>query len=145
MPIMSNVDKFFVLVLAVISGVGIGYTMARPSTRMTTYTQRVDTLVREAVRLDTVWRTRKVRYDSLVQQYDTVRLRDTVMVESTVYVPRDIADEAIAACRSVVETCEAQKANLTARLAVAESLLTVPAKPSVWWVLGGFIAGALIK
>lgn len=144
---MSKLDTLFVLVLAVGSGIGIGYLVSRPSARTVSYAERVDTLVRESVRLDTVWRTRKVRYDSLIQAYDTVRLRDTVMVESTVYVPREVADEAVAACKAVVETCEAQKANLTARLTVAESLLTTIPKPPnrTLWALVGFVVGVVAK
>jgi hypothetical protein len=137
------------IAVLVVCGIGLGAFMGHRRTPPTTYQVRVDTLVRESARLDTVYRTRKVRYDSIMAKYDTVRMTDTVMVNDTVYIPRAVADSAITACRLVVTTCEAQKANLTARLAIAESSLTAKSKRSpltaIKWAVIGAIIGLAIQ
>lgn len=103
-----------------------------------TYT--TDTLRIEYAKLDTVFVRRTVRKDSILTKWDTVRMRDTLTRHDTVFVPREQADSAISSCTAVLETCEEQKANLTARLAVSDSLLAMrPEKPK--GLLLSFFAG----
>lgn len=139
--------KVLAILAALFLGIAGGYFAGTRRAPIREYYTRVDTLVRDAVRLDTLWKTRKVRYDSVLSRYDTVRMHDTVVVDSVVYVPREVADSIVVACRLVVMTCEAQKANLTARLSVAESLLAAPHKRTkpLLWALGGIVIGAAIK
>lgn len=112
----------------------------------TSYQMRVDTLVKEAVRLDTLWRERKVRYTAKMATYDTVRMTDTVVRNDTVFIPRDVADSAISSCRAVVAICEMQKANLTARLALAESTIAHrDVKPLLWSAGIGMILGLILR
>jgi hypothetical protein len=123
-----------------------GYAAGRQNAPPANYQARVDTLIREYATLDTVWRTRKIRYDSVQSVYDTVRVRDTIVRNDTVFVPRAVADEAVRACQAVVETCEAQKANLTARLALAESALAAPRKSRLPIVAGAaFVLGLVVR
>jgi hypothetical protein len=107
-----------------------------------TYT--TDTLTIQYAKLDTMFVTRTVRKDSILTRWDTVRLRDTLTRNDTVFVPRAQADTALASCTAVLETCEQQKANLTARLAVADSLLAMSEhKPKTKGLLTAFLAGAV--
>lgn len=131
-----------VLVLGVLGGVLVGNRMRQK----TSYQVRVDTLVKEAVRLDTLWRERKVRYTAKMATYDTVRMTDTVVRNDTVFIPREVADSAISSCRAVVTTCELQKANLTARLALAESTIAHRDMKPVLWAAGvGMILGLILR
>lgn len=131
-----------VLVLGVLGGVLVGNRMGQK----TSYQVRVDTLVKEAVRLDTLWRERKVRYTAKMATYDTVRMTDTVVRNDTVFIPREVADSAISSCRAVVTTCELQKANLTARLALAESTIAHrDVKPVLWAAGVGMILGLILR
>ena len=63
-----------------------------------------------------------------VTRYVTHRTTDTLVRNDTVYVRRDVADEALASCTAVVLSCEARVGLLTRALAVAESA-RVPAPP----------------
>lgn len=131
-----------VLVLGVLGGTFAGNRMGQK----TSYQLRVDTLVKESVRLDTMWRERKVRYTAKMATYDTVRMTDTVVRNDTVFIPREVADSAISSCRAVVTTCELQKANLTARLALAESTLAhKDLKPVLWSAGIGLIIGFILR
>lgn len=139
--------KMLAVLAALFIAAAGGYYAGRKNVKPREYALRVDTLVRESVRLDTLWRNRKARYDSVIARYDTVRMHDTVVVDSIVYVPRDVADGIVFSCRSVLNTCEAQKANLTARLAVAESTIAAPrpAPPKLPWVAAGVLIGLIVK
>lgn len=107
-------------------------------------TYSTDTLTIQYTKLDTLFMTRTVRKDSILTRWDTVRLRDTVTRNDTVFVPREVADSAISSCTAVLNTCEEQKANLTARLAVADSLLAMTeSKPKAKGLLTAFLAGAV--
>lgn len=131
-----------VLVLGVLGGAFVGSRMGQK----TSYQLRVDTLVKESVRLDTLWRERKVRYTAKMAAYDTVRMTDTVVRNDTVFIPREVADSAISSCRAVVMTCELQKANLTARLALAESTIAHRDMKPVLWAAGiGMILGLILR
>jgi len=133
---------------AVVLGILLGVLMGRstqPNTPVA-YQVRVDTLVKQAIQLDTVWRTRKVRYETKMARYDTVRVTDTILRNDTIFIPREVADSAISACRAVVLTCESQKANLTARLAIAESTLAKKDVTPLLWAGGiGMILGLILR
>jgi hypothetical protein len=116
--------KYLLAILLAASLFVSGYTMGKKQLQPADYRLRVDTLVRESVRLDTLWREVRAKYDSAIIQYDTVRMLNTVVKNDTVYIPRPVADSIVFACRAVVNTCESQKANLTARLAVAEHTIS---------------------
>lgn len=123
----------------------MGHGLSKPGAPLA-YQVRVDTLVKEAARLDTVWRTRKVRYETKMARYDTVRVTDTLMRNDTIFIPREVADSAVSACRAVVLTCELQKANLTARLAIAESTIAHPdLKPAIMAGTIGLILGLILR
>lgn len=111
--------------------------------RIANYQHTTDTLRVAYAKLDTVYLRRVMYRDSIMTEWDTVRLRDTLVRNDTVYVPRDRADSAIAACSAVTETCEQQKANLTARLAIADSMLAIPPKPVGQYTLIAFTLGVL--
>lgn len=130
------------LAVGVLGGAFVGRQMGQKSS----YQMRVDTLVKESVRLDTMWRERKVRYTAKMATYDTVRMTDTIVRNDTVFIPRDVADSAISSCRAVVTTCELQKANLTARLALAESTIAHKDIKPVFWAAGiGMILGLILR
>ncbi|HUT77893.1 MAG TPA: hypothetical protein VM285_09420 [Polyangia bacterium] len=69
---------------------------------------------RDTVRL---WRT--------LAHYDTARITDTVTRNDTVFVPRIVADNAVAACRAVITTCELRAANLQERIDTLESAVGI--------------------
>ena len=88
---------------------------------------RTDTLYVELIRTATRWRDR----------WDTVMTRDTITVDSIVYVPLAPADSTIRACVAAVVGCEARVAardslirGLQARLAAQ------PTPPPAWRVWG---------
>lgn len=118
---MSRIIVIGAFVFGALSGFLVGQNVKpRPPIA---YQLRVDTLVKEAARLDTVWKVKTLRYTSAMTRYDSVRVTDTIVRNDTVFIPRAAADSTVLACRSVISTCEAQKANLSARLAVAESAM----------------------
>lgn len=109
---------------------------------------QVDSLQRMAARVDTVYRTVRVRYDSLLPG-DTVRVRDTL------YVRKDIADTTIRACGLALDAC--QRAGLARDVVIAaqDSLITaLRRRPGpcrllgvpcgVAALLGGFAAGVVV-
>lgn len=80
---------------------------------------RVDTLTRVVRQVDTAYIRDTVRLRYTRTQYDSIRLTDTVslVVERPgkpdtvrVFIPRDVADTAIAACFQVVRSCESRVA-----------------------------------
>jgi hypothetical protein len=114
------------ILLAVAALIGYFLGISQPDPRPE-YLVRVDTLVQERVRLDTVYRRDTVRLWRAITQYDTARVTDTVMRGDTVYVSRDVADEAVNACKATVQTCEQEKKVLTELFRIADS--TVKATP----------------
>lgn len=140
--------RYFLAILLAIGIFSSGYAMAKRSPAQLAYKIRVDTLMRETVRLDTVWRSSKAKYAEALTKYDTVRMMNTVVKNDTVFIPRPVADSIVVACRAVVSVCESQKANLTARLAIAEeSLKAAKRDPKRLIVAGtiGFVAGLLLR
>ena len=102
---------------------------------------------------DTVFVTDTIRLTKLVTAYETVRVRDTAVRNDTVFVAREVADAAIAACEQAINSCvatlEAERAvstNLRDQLALASR------EPGFWvrqyerwdgpaWGLLGWIVG----
>lgn len=141
---MSRVLLLGTLVMGILVGVLMGQQL--PKQGLSSYRQRVDTLVKESVRLDTVYRTRTMRLKTTLAWYDTVRMTDTLVRNDTVFIPRAAADSAVSTCRAVVQTCDEQKANLTARLAIAESTIAhKPVTPLVWAGGIGLIIGLILR
>lgn len=106
------------LVLAIV-GYGLGrYTRAQ---NLREYIYVTDTLRQEVVRLDTVFASRLRVLDSTRTVWDTVRVRDTLVRNDTVFVPRDIADATLLACTETLTTCEQQKAALRSLWFTADS------------------------
>lgn len=68
----------------------------------------LDTLLVERTRLDTVYASDTIRLWRAKMVYDTARITDTVMRNDTVFIPRMVADSAVAACYATVATCEAR-------------------------------------
>ncbi len=110
--------------------------------------KRADSLQVEAGRRDTVYRTIRVRYDSLLPG-DTVRVRDTL------YVRKDIADTTIHACTLALGACQragfAKDAVVLVQDSVIRALRQRPGPCRVAGVscgvlglVGGFAAGVLI-
>lgn len=137
----------FAILFAGAFGAGYSAGAGKGNDALVEYRTRVDTLVSLAMRLDTVYVERLNRYDSLVSLYDTIRVTDTIVVDSVVFVPRAAADEALQACNAVIVTCDEQKANLTARLAIAESIIQKkPNKHAAYlWATAGLLAGLLVR
>jgi hypothetical protein len=113
-----------------------------------------DSLTKLSARVDTqyVRDTIRLRGQALVR-YDTARVRDTLWRDSVVYVPRAVADEAVAACLAVVETCEERVSLRDQRIAALEAEGRALAaqrptwkdkvKPIIVWGGIGWLAGRL--
>jgi hypothetical protein len=69
----------------------------------------IASLTAEASRRDTVFRRDTVRLTRWRTAYDTARVTDTVVVDSVVYIPREIADSTIRACTLAVGSCAAAR------------------------------------
>lgn len=112
---------------------------------------RVDTAFIEVRRTDTVYRQTVKTLSKVLTVYDSVRVRDTIVVTrdsiSVVYVERSAADSAINVCRRLILTCEA-------RVAATDSLVNGlrdqvrwerSQRPSTFWtwvkLAGAFGAG----
>jgi hypothetical protein len=96
-----------------------------------------DTVYRDSLRIATRWQTR----------WDTVKLRDTVTIENTVYVPLAPAESTINACSAALRSCgRAGLAKDTLIAAQAEELsalrLVKPAPPLTQQLMrDGFMVG----
>lgn len=71
---------------------------------------------------DTIYRTDTVRLWRTLAHYDSIRVTDTVTRNDTVFVPRIVADEAVASCRATVLTCEQRVAARDQRIVLLDSL-----------------------
>lgn len=108
-----------------------------------------DSLSHVAARTDTVWRTR------VLPKWDSVRVTDTLVVDSVVYVPRPAADSAIAGCSLALRDCGRAKFALEQVVDVQDSLIKAlrkqpkPCKVAgvrceVLTLVGGLVGGVLI-
>lgn len=82
--------------------------------------ERKATIIRlDSIRtiLDTTYLTDTVVRRVARTRYDTVRVTDTIVRNDTVFVPRAVADSAVATCERVIVSCEA-------RLAISDSTAT---------------------
>ena len=89
---------------------------------------RVDSLAVVQARVDTVYRADTVRLWRTLTHYDSVRTTDTLTRNDTVFVHRAVADDAVAACRVTVRTCEERVAVRDARIAALDSLTAATAR-----------------
>ena len=108
------------LAIALAGAVAVGYLLGVQSGKSALDRQRAglhDTIVAERIRLDTVYRTDTVRLWRAKTVYDTARIRDTVVRNDTVFIPRTVADAAVEACTAALATCEQ-------RVAIADSQVT---------------------
>jgi hypothetical protein len=126
-------------------GVAKGQAMAQAA--------RVDTLWREVARTDTVWRDSVRVAVRWRDRWDSVRVTDTVTIDSIVYVPLAPADSTIRACFAAVRSCDpALAAKDTLITALRWQLDQQPKPPSalrVWaeralWLGAGVGVGALV-
>ncbi len=62
--------------------------------------------IREVVRAESVFVTDTVRLRQVLTRWDTVRVRDTITIDSVVYVPLRIVDSIVEACRPLPNSCE---------------------------------------
>lgn len=108
-------------VLGAASGVLTGRALARASADTRTDARARDTLRVVERQLDTLYRTQRVRYDSVITRYVTLRVTDTLMRADTIYVRRELVDSVVAACHSVVVTCEQRVTTLRAQVQLADS------------------------
>lgn len=100
----------------------------------------VDTLLVQELVLDTVYRTDTVRLWRAKTVYDTARVTDTVVRGDTVFVPRDVADEAINSCTNALFTCEQRALNYQAQADFwRDSAANIPIRPDPV-KLGGIVA-----
>lgn len=65
-----------------------------------------EAVIREVVRAESVFVTDTVRLRKVLTRWDTVRARDTIVVDSIVYVPVQIVDSIVEACRPLPTSCE---------------------------------------
>jgi hypothetical protein len=107
---------------------------------------RIDTLMQVQVRVDTQYRADTIRLWRAKTVYDTARVTDTLMRGDTIYVPRDIADEAVQACVSSVRTCEEGRAVADSLARAAwDSVGRIPPPPDLKRAVGvGALLGALL-
>jgi len=108
-------------------------------------------------KVDTMYVRDTVRFARWRDRWDSVRVTDTVTVRDVVYVPRDVADSTISACRLVIASCESRVAArdtlilalrgaLKAEQSSKPSALRVALDRAVWASAGlgvGFLAGAV--
>ena len=100
---------------------------------------------------DSVYTADTIRLRSWRDRWDTVRTRDTLVVDRIVYVPRAEADSVVTACYAVLRSCET-------RVAARDSLIvslraSIPPTLSRWRVWGeralflgaGVGLGALVR
>lgn len=78
---------------------------------------RVREVERIVYRTDTLYKTDTLRLARWRTLWDSVRVTDTLVRDSVVYVPRDAADSVVSACYAVVRSCEA-------RVAARDSLIS---------------------
>jgi hypothetical protein len=108
-------------------------------------TQKLDTIWRDSVRYATQWQTR----------WDTVRVQDTVTIDSVVYVPLAPAESTINSCYAALRSCaraslakdtliRAQANQITALQDMRPSLAKQLTRDALW-LLTGFAVGTVIR
>lgn len=110
--------------------------------------------VRVIRQVDSVYVRDTIRLARWRDRWDSVRVTDTVVRDSVVYVNRDIADSTISACRAVVVSCEARVAARDSALAALRAALKAEqaARPSqlrvaidrALWGAAGLGVGVLV-
>jgi uncharacterized membrane-anchored protein YhcB (DUF1043 family) len=113
---------------------------------------RADTRARDTLRiverqLDTLYQTRRVRYDSVLTRYVTLRVTDTLMRADTIYVRRELADSLVASCQSLIITCEQRVANARAQTRLADAAWQRAERRARWLpyaATAGVILGVVI-
>lgn len=115
------------LILAVLLGVGLlvwegERAQAEFDALLAKSRAEADSLRKAGVVLERIHTRDTVRMWRSQRIYDSVRVTDTVVVDSVVYVPRDAADSAVNACVAAELSCERRVANLNEQVRVADSL-----------------------
>ena len=111
----------------------------------------------EAGRRDTVFRRDTVRLTAWRTRYDSTRLTDTVVVDSIVYVNRDVADSTVTACTNALQSCtsllaaeRSVAANLRQQIAlerkrgVCKVAGFIPCPTRTAAAIGGVVVGAVV-
>ena len=113
-----------------------------------------DSLKHVQAKVEIRYVTDTVRLWRTLARYDTARVTDTLTRNDTVFVPRAVADEAVAACTATVLTCEQRVGIRDQRIAALERQIDVMPKPrSTFWVwseriailYGGYKLGQLTR
>jgi hypothetical protein len=92
-------DEIVVICLIIgVMGLAVSLASTKPDTP--------EAIVREVVRAESVFVTDTVVLRKVLTRWDTVRTRDTITVDSIVYVPLRIVDSIVAACRPLPNSCE---------------------------------------
>lgn len=115
---------------------------------------RVETLRVEAARADTVYRDSLRIAVRVRERWDTVRTRDTVRLNDTLYVPLAAADSAVSSCFAAVRACGRAGAAKDSVIAALDARIAAMPKPPgpvrVWgeralWAAAGYGLGALFS
>ena len=97
-----------------------------------------DSLRARGATIESVYVRDTIRLRTVLTRYDSVRTTDTLTRNDTVFVPREVADQAVQACRAALTTCEIGWANAKAEnTALRRALDAQPKPPSAFAVWGG--------
>lgn len=123
--------------------------------RMESVTERVRVLRETVTVRDSVYRVDTIRLRVARTHWDTVRIRDTITIDSTIYVPLAPADSVIQACFAVVRSCGAVRLAQDSVIRGLEGVIKLQsnAKPSpirLWaeralWLTAGIGIGKVIR
>lgn len=96
--------------VALVLGVGLGTWFCRkpapaPSVQIAQHASRVAHAV--TAQRETTYVHDTLKLSHAITKYDTARVTQTITHDSIVYVPRDVADSAVRACRDVANSCAA--------------------------------------
>lgn len=124
---------------------GSGRARAKARAELQAVRHVVDSLEAVKVRVSVVYRTDTLQLVRWRTHWDSVRVRDTVWVDSVVYVPRDVADSTIAACTLALRDCDHIRAVNDSLVAVLEAPRSAPRacedrKWGVWTGVGPGVA-----
>lgn len=110
---------------------------------------RVDSLLVIADSIAKLRRERVVVAYKTKRIYDTVRVRDTLVRNDTVFIPREVADQAVETCTDALKTCEvevgalreviAQKDTVAEKTEIVHTAELSSAKKR-WAIIGGALS-----
>lgn len=98
------------------------------SAKLAALTDSLNVARAETARRDTIYVRDTVRYRETRVRWDSVRVTDTVVVDSVVYVNRDVADSTVKACDDALASCGSLVLGLRSELATTNDLLALERK-----------------